>query len=41
MMHLTETDKKSTQDWFINNLDINKEHKNMVLEKINLLLKNK
>lgn len=38
MMHLEETDEKKTQEWFISNLEINKEHTTMVLEKFNLLL---
>lgn len=41
MMHLDATDEKNTKEWFISNLEVNTDHKTMVLEKFNLLLKNK
>jgi hypothetical protein len=39
MISLNGTDKKSAQEWFIKNLDVNSDNKKMVIDKINLLLK--
>jgi len=39
MIPIDAKDKPKAQDWFIKNLDVNKDNKKMVVDKINLLLK--